>query len=213
MGIRNLHPTRISRWDFLLAFSTVYWPSDGQRLSSWLVNHSLWFRLIRPAMKPSFLGGVTYRGGRLTRHKCQADLTQTMDYDKFMNRWITRRHEVIRRRYLRFNKCWWNFDAGKKKGSAIYPYYFGGDQIWCKCLWDVYGKIWGNCTEWFIVWVGCHIIMTPVVANLGPNFWQDNRTRPGRISGGVKKIYPRTEFFMFHVSSFLDRWSECGFFC
>ena len=39
-------------------------------------------------------GGGTSRGGRLTRHEFQADLTQTMDYDKFMNRWITRRHEV-----------------------------------------------------------------------------------------------------------------------
>lgn len=39
-------------------------------------------------------GGGTSRWGRLTRHKSKADLTQTMDYDKFMNRWITRRHGV-----------------------------------------------------------------------------------------------------------------------
>ena len=139
----NLHPTRTSRWDFLLAFSIVYWPSDGQRLSSWLVNHSLWFRLIRPAMKPSFLGGGTSRGVRLTRHEFQADLTQTMDYDKFMNRWITRRHGVTTE-IPTFQKVLVEFRCGKKtaRGQQFTHIFFwgGGDEIWINLMQMFTGK-------------------------------------------------------------------------
>ena len=164
----SLHPTRISRWDFLLAFSTVYWPSDGLPLSSWLVNHPLWFRLIRPAMKPSFLGGGVHLGGVgwlaiNARQTWRRQWTTT-------SLWIDGSPGATesRRRY-----------GKKNRGQQFtHMFFFWGDQIiWCKCLRENLGKF-----PRVVRCLGrCHIVMTPVVANLGPNFWQDNRTRRGRI--------------------------------
>ena len=128
----SLHPTRISRWDFLLAFSTVYWPSDGLPLSSWLVNHPLWFRLIRPAMKPSFLGGGVHLGGVgwlaiNARQTWRRQWTTT-------SLWIDGSPGATesRRRY-----------GKKKQGSAIYPYVFfwGGSNYLMQMFTRKFGEI------------------------------------------------------------------------